>query len=185
MSPDEKFESKLASAAYRTVEMKLMSDGFLNETNVPIEFLMILKKGIDEAGDVEALDLGLVDFPQNDEVPEFVTMLSAVKTNSGGYNVFDPDGDIEGISFHIPANFERYGDLLESLPDADNPDMTLPTGFVSNDRLDYLEGATDRVMEARPDKIDPDTLTFVQMLARERQTDNEKFTWRGQEYING
>ena len=62
--------------------------------------------------------------------------------------------------------------------------MTLPVGFVSDDRVDYLEGATDkRVMQARPDKIDPD-ITFTQMLARERQTDNEKFTWRGQEYIN-
>lgn len=184
-TPDNKFESKLAPAAYRTVELALDTDGFLDETNVPIEFLMILKKGIDEAGDVEALDLGLVDFPENQDVPEFIPQLTAVRTNSGGYNVFDPEGEVTEIAFHIPANFERYGDLLESLPDADNPNMTLPTGFVSNDRLDYLESATDRVMQARPDKIDPDTLTFTQMLARERQTDNEKFTWRGQEYING
>ena len=103
---------------------------------------MILKKGIDEAGDFEALDLGLVDFPQNDEVPEFIPQLTAVRTNSGGYNIFDPEGEVTEIAFHIPANFERYGDL-ESLPDADNPNMTLPKGFVSNDRLDYLEGATD------------------------------------------
>ena len=40
------------------------------------------------------------------------------------------------------------------------------------------------IMQVRPDKIDPDTLTFTQMLARERQTDNEKFTWRS-EHING
>ena len=46
MSPDEKFESKLASAAYRTVELALDTDGFLDETNVPIEFLGMLKHWI-------------------------------------------------------------------------------------------------------------------------------------------
>ena len=128
MSPDEKFESKLASAAYRTVELALDTDGFLDETNVPIEFLMILKKGIDEAGDFEALDLGLVDFPQNDEVPEFIPQLTAVRTNSGGYNVFDPEGEVTELLFiYLPILKGMV--IYESLPDADNPNMTLPTGL--------------------------------------------------------
>lgn len=185
MMPDEKFIQKMAKAAYDTVDLNFKTDGFLNEVNVPIEFLMMVKKSIDKKiEDFDRIDLALVDFPEMDLMPSFLENMTAEKNVAGGYDIYDPELEVDNITFRIPAMFERYGELLENIPNADDIAMLLPTGFVSDSRLDFLDDATTRVVEEIKPPESNDSLSFTQAYARERQNPGEVFIWRGAEYMN-
>ena len=80
--------------------------------------------------------------------------------------------------------FERYGELLENIPNADDVAMLLPTGFVSDARLDFLDNATTKVVEEIKPPESNDSLSFTQAYARERQNPGEVFIWRNTEYMN-
>ena len=57
-----------------------------------------------------------------------------MKNQQGGY--FIGSDSIPEYSFAIPAQFERFGMIVEKRPDMTEDRPTLPTGYISDGRLD-------------------------------------------------
>ena len=181
--PSKDYQEKFAEAAYRTSIESLEYDGYLNEENAPIEMSLILKSGIDaymrDNPDADEVPLGVIDFPFLSSFPSFLTGFKAVPAGEGEYYV--GSDDIPDVSFYIPSEFERVGEIAEIAPEMDIDEPTLPTGFVGNGRLDNAVEAVDTAY-SQPQDIKQDDLTFIQAFERNRSAGKKVFTYQGQKF---
>lgn len=181
--PSKDYQEKFAEAAYRTAVSNFEYDGYLNEENAPIEMSMILKKGIErymrDNPDAGEVPLGVIDFPSLSSFPSFMTGFKAVPAGNGDYYV--GSDSLAEVSFFIPAEFERFGDIVEVAPEMDEDTPVLPVGFVGDGRLDNAAEAVDIAYDEKQE-IDPDSLTFTQAFERNRSAGKKVFTYQGQKF---
>ena len=181
--PSKEYQDKFAEAAYRTSVENFEYDGYLNEDNAPLEMSLILKKGIDlylrDNPDVGEVPLGVIDFPSISSFPSFMTGFKAIPAGNGDYYV--GSDSLAEVSFYIPAEFERVGDIVEVAPEMDVKDPVLPIGFIGDGRLDNAIEATD-VAYSQKQKINMDDLDFVQAFERNRLAGKKTFVYRGEKY---
>ena len=179
--------SSVVQAAYTTVMDNFMTSGTSSEESVPLEFLAILKEGIDRymasSPGVDEVSLAAVDLPMMEAVPEFLPYLTATVTDGGGYSIRSEEEGFEDIDYYIPPKFQRFGEFFDEEPDLDSG--RLPLGELSDSSLDLAESTVKSAYDELTPEKDLDNLSFPQAKVRAESSKKEIFTWRGDKYISG
>jgi hypothetical protein len=179
--------SSVVQAAYTTVMDNFMTSGTSSEESVPLEFLAIIKEGIDRhmasSPGVDEVPLAAVDFPMMEAVPEFIPYLTATVTDGGGYSIRSEEEGFEDIDYYIPPKFQRFGEFFDEEPDLDSG--RLPLGELSDSSLDLAESTVQSAYNDMTPEQDLDKLSFPQAQFRAKSKQAKTFEWRGNEYTSG
>lgn len=179
--------SSVVQAAYTTVMDNFMTSGVSSEDSVPLEFLAILKEGVDkhmaENPGIDEVSLAAVDLPQMELVPEFIPYLTAQITDGGGYSIRSEEEGFEDIDYYIPPKFQRFGEFFDEEPDLDSG--RLPLGELSDSSLDLAEKTVKSAFDGLVPEQDFDKMPFSQARVRAVAQKKGIFKWRGNEYTSG
>ena len=179
--------SSVVQAAYTTVMDNFMTSGTSSEDSVPLEFLAIIKEGVDRhiasSPGVDEVPLAAVDFPMMDAIHEFIPYLTATVTDGGGYSIRSEEEGFEDIDYYIPPKFQRFGEFFDEEPDLDSG--RLPLGELSDSSLDLAESTVQSAYNEMVPEQDLDKLSFPQAQFRAKTKKAKTFEWRGNEYTSG
>lgn len=178
------YMGNMAKAAYNSLSDTLRLDGYSTEENAPLEFTALMKGELDtfffNQADRSSADISELDLPSPDRIPEFLIGMEAVKLGDGSYAIGSTNTD--KVSYKIPAEFERVGEVIDNPINLDTPRPVLSSGYVSDGRLDIATKASSLLAGEPTPPVDPDRLSFSQAFARNRAAGLETFSWRNNEY---
>ena len=179
--------SSVVQAAYTTVMDNFMTSGVSSEDSVPLEFLAIIKEGVDRHiasnPGVDEVPLAAVDFPMMEAVPEFIPYLTATVTDGGGYSIRSEEEGFEDIDYYIPPKFQRFGEFFDEEPDLDSG--RLPLGELSDGSLDLAERTVKSAFDGLVPEQDFGRMPFSQARTRAAAQKMKIFEWKGDKYASG
>lgn len=141
-----KYDEGMVAAAYRTVDTLFTMQDEITEKDVPLEFIAILREGLNRAAaDKDQISMADVPLPNPEQVPPFVPYMDATRTETGW--LVEVSSSSVDVSISIPMEDVRAGSFIDDDIEFDDSLPDLPVSMLSDERLDEMNVAVRKAFD--------------------------------------